>query len=115
MCCLKGDQLQFLNICSVSKLPYYVLYIYLLNCITETIQVTVGRKCLTRGPYVGQQWFQCFDGSISVLKYRAATLPIYDQISSYLYEQSPSWEAYSFSSTLQIPRTEWNPTHAKKN
>jgi len=77
--------------------------------------VTAGRKYLTRGPYVGQQWFKCFDGSISVLKYIAATFPIYDQIPRYLYEQSPTWEAYSSSATQQIPRTEWNPTHAKKN
>ena len=54
-----SDELQLGNIFLLIKLPYYVpksyyIVLYLLKCVTETIQVTIERKYFPREPHVCQ-------------------------------------------------------------
>ena len=52
MCCLKGDQLRSLNLSSANKVATLCSedLLCLLNCITETIQVTEG--CILASPHL---------------------------------------------------------------
>jgi len=64
----------------------------LLNCITETIQVTEGRKYLPRGSHVGQPW----------------SSPILGIQLAFILRISPSKPCKHFSST---PTSATCPTH----
>jgi hypothetical protein len=56
--CLKSDELQFVDIFSANKVATLCsadLLYCLLNCITETIQVTKGHRYIPRRPRDGQR------------------------------------------------------------
>jgi hypothetical protein len=55
--CLKSDESWYVNIFSANKITILCsvdLLHCLLNCITETIQVTEGQRYIPQGPHDGQ-------------------------------------------------------------